>query len=425
MGRKSNFEKKQDIVLELLKNLKKNLNGKTYRSYEDDIRFKKTTVNQLTKIQKDLELIPKFSKNIKKQQIKNSYVKQQEQIKEIMNVGNEYSQELATTKINRTSNKLDRYKQVQYSALDFYFREYQNDNFDKLNMYIGMNVYPNYGFIKPLVINKLETLRKEISNKLQLHTYITIKYLVKQIDDYGEISYEDRFFNSSSILISSNNQINQFYNMIVDEFNNKIEEDRDGSDWLFEGILKLKIKINIQKSILGKGFIELPDFIKYKKCCVNPKNDDDECFKWCLIMAKHYIDIKNHHRSEIKYYKKYKHEIIEPENFQYPVQISDIPEFERLNNMKINVLNLDEDNKITSEYTSMERNENVVTLMLIHEGEKSHYVWVKSESALFASKTSHYKKHVCLQCLTHSFDCQRKLDEHMEICKKQLESNCL
>jgi hypothetical protein len=59
--------------------------------------------------------------------------------------------------------------------------------------------------------------------------------------------------------------------------------------------------------------------------------------------------------------------------------------------------------------------------MLIHEGDKSHYVWVKSESALFASKTSHYKKHVCLQCLTKSFDCQRKLDEHMEICKKQLE----
>ena len=39
MVRKSNFEKKQDIVLELLNNLKKNLNGKTYRSYEDDIIF--------------------------------------------------------------------------------------------------------------------------------------------------------------------------------------------------------------------------------------------------------------------------------------------------------------------------------------------------------------------------------------------------
>jgi hypothetical protein len=30
MGRKSNFEKKQEIVLEKLKSLKKNLNGKTH-----------------------------------------------------------------------------------------------------------------------------------------------------------------------------------------------------------------------------------------------------------------------------------------------------------------------------------------------------------------------------------------------------------
>ena len=191
-------------------------------------------------------MIPKFSKNIKKQQIKNSYVKQQEQIKEIMNIGNEYSQELATTKINRTSNKLDRYKQVQYSALDFYFREYQNDTFDKLNIFVGSHIFPNYGFIKPLIINKLETLRKEISNKLQLHTYITIKYLVRQMDDDGSVSYDDRFFNSSSILISSSNQINQFYDMIVDEFNKKMEEDREGSDWIFEGIVKLKIKIKNQ-----------------------------------------------------------------------------------------------------------------------------------------------------------------------------------
>jgi hypothetical protein len=179
-----------------------------------------------------------------------------------MNIGNEYSNEIATTKINRTSNKLDRYKSVQYSPLDFYFREYQNDIFDKLNIFVGSHIYPNYGFIKPLIINKLETLRKEISNKLQLHTYITIKYLVRQMDDDGSVSYDDRFFNSSSILISSNNQINQFYNMIVDEFNKKMEEDREGSDWIFEGIVKLKIKINIQKSNLALIYS-----LKSTKCC--------------------------------------------------------------------------------------------------------------------------------------------------------------
>jgi hypothetical protein len=171
MGRKSNFEKKQEIVLEQLKNLKKNLNGKTYRAYEDDIRFNKTTVNQLDKIQKDLSLIPSFSKNVKKQQIKNSHVRHRDQINEIMNVGTEYSNEISTTRFDRTSNKLDRYKEKQFSALDFYFREYQNDNFNKLNIFDGKMIYPNYAFIKPLVINKLDSLRKETTNKLQLHIY--------------------------------------------------------------------------------------------------------------------------------------------------------------------------------------------------------------------------------------------------------------
>ena len=400
MGRKSNFEKKQELLLDQLKKLKEKLNGKTYRAYENDIRFNKTTVNQLNKIEKDLSLIPSFAKNVKKSEIKNTHVRQQDQINEIMNVGNEYSNEISTTRMNRTSKTLDKYKSKKFSGLDFYFREYQNDDFNKLNIIeLSGLIFPNYNFIKPLVINKLEALRKETSNKLQLHTYITIKYKVGQYDEeLNKVIEQIRYFNSSSILITSNNQINQFYDMFRDEFGKKIEEDNDGSNWNFRGILKLKIKINIQKSILGRAHVELSSIIKNKKACVNPKNDDDKCFTWCLLMAKHYMDIKSHHRSEFKCYKKYWGEIIEPENFQYPVKISDIPEFERLNNMKFNVLNLNENNEVEREYTSMERNENEVTLLLIHEGEKSHYVWVRHISALMASKTSHYKKHICTQC---------------------------
>ena len=37
---------------------------------------------------------------------------------------------------------------------------------------------------------------------------------------------------------------------------------------------------------------DLPDWIKNKKCCINPKNeDDDECFKWAVTAALHYNDI--------------------------------------------------------------------------------------------------------------------------------------
>ena len=66
----------------------------------------------------------------------------------------------------------------------------------------------------------------------------------------------------------------------------------------------------------------------------------------------------------------------------------------------------------------MDRNTNEVTLLLIHEGDKSHYVWTKNISRLMASKTSHYKKHICVQCFGASFDSQIKLDKHLECCMK-------
>ena len=42
------------------------------------------------------------------------------------------------------------------------------------------------------------------------------------------------------------------------------------------------------------SYIELPDWVKIKKCCINPKNkDDDECFKWA-VTALQYKDIGDH-----------------------------------------------------------------------------------------------------------------------------------
>ena len=45
----------------------------------------------------------------------------------------------------------------------------------------------------------------------------------------------------------------------------------------------------------GGSYIELPGWVKNKKCCINPKNeDDDECFKWAVTVALHYKEIGVH-----------------------------------------------------------------------------------------------------------------------------------
>ena len=45
--------------------------------------------------------------------------------------------------------------------------------------------------------------------------------------------------------------------------------------------------------MVGGSYIELPDYIKNKKACVNIKNTDEKCFKWAILASKHYHEFKS------------------------------------------------------------------------------------------------------------------------------------
>ena len=47
------------------------------------------------------------------------------------------------------------------------------------------------------------------------------------------------------------------------------------------------------KPIRGGSWIDLPDWIKNKKACINIKNEDEMCFKWCILAALHPVESKS------------------------------------------------------------------------------------------------------------------------------------
>ena len=110
------------------------------------------------------------------------------------------------------------------------------------------------------------------------------------------------------------------------------------------------------------------------------------CVIWCLLAHKYYDTINHNKKSETSTYKKYFDEIIQPKDITYPIDIQrDIPKFEKLNNIKINVLeyigSLDKEydkRKLVSAYNTRSRNENVINLLLLKDGEKDHLVWIKN-----------------------------------------------
>ena len=78
---------------------------------------------------------------------------------------------------------------------------------------------------------------------------------------------------------------------------------------------------SLTKKVREASYIELPEKIKLSRACVNIKNLDNKCFKWSLLAYKHYDEITNKHKNEVSCYKKYEHEIIEPEYQNYTPEI--------------------------------------------------------------------------------------------------------
>src|SRR6218665_2479926 len=57
------------------------------------------------------------------------------------------------------------------------------------------------------------------------------------------------------------------------------------SNWKFMAVVKLDVNTVSYKPLKGSSYISLPVELANKKAIINMKNDDNECFKWCVTRA--------------------------------------------------------------------------------------------------------------------------------------------
>jgi hypothetical protein len=99
-------------------------------------------------------------------------------------------------------------------------------------------------------------------------------------------------------------------------------------------------------------------------------------------------------------------------NVVYPVDIEDVPQWEKANDMKINVFVLDEEENLKIEYNTIFKNKNVVNLLL----HNNHYVWLKNLDRFDASNTSKHTIYRCNQCCESRFATRELLNKHLKKC---------
>ena len=149
-----------------------------------------------------------------------------------------------------------------------------------------------------------------------------------------------------------------------------------------------------------------------KKGLINIKNNDQKCFLWCHV--RHINPVKIHPERITRQGKKLVNDL-DYDGVGFAVREKDFSKIEKKNNICINVFCY-ENKLVFPIYISNQKFENSMDLLLVTDGDKSHYVYIKDFDRFMFHKTKNKnKKYFCKSCL-QCFSSKNVLKKHKEVC---------
>jgi uncharacterized C2H2 Zn-finger protein len=186
------------------------------------------------------------------------------------------------------------------------------------------------------------------------------------------------------------------------------EYQRDGSNWVVTKVKQLDVHIGIYRPLRGGQNITLDKYLTKKGGLINVQSTDNRCFLYSVLAGLH-RDLKN--PTDYKSYAPHLNEIVWEE---YPMSLTDIPRFERQNNVRVHVYGYE--NAIVfplkiSEFAS----EREVFLLLLND---QHYCCISDFNKLLGRTNT--RNAFCKYCCLNFWE-KSKLVEHETECR---EFNC-
>ena len=250
--------------------------------------------------------------------------------------------------------------------------------------------------------------KKSRTGAVRAQTTTWIRF--RKDDELIELAFNSRMMNVYNL-----NDIGEIVDEMIAHMCEQIENHAlANSRFVFNEVLHIDTEFHQLNLMRGFSYIPLPDWFARKKAIINPKNEDQECFKWAVIAASQWEEIGKN-PEKITKLKRYEGDF-DWSGMEFPASAKDIKRFENKNQISINILAI-EGRQI---YICRKgRNyENVLNLMIITEGEQKHYVAIKSLSRLLSKKNSKHdkKQYFCINCL-QGFWKEEARNEHTVYCK--------
>ena len=222
---------------------------------------------------------------------------------------------------------------------------------------------------KSKLINELQSL-KGIKFQLVLEAELS-----KQKANREDIITNTRF-NHNATIITNEFQIDDLAKEAKAELLRTFKSYmKEGSGWVFDQALKLYLNIAQYQPLRGSFYFDFPAQIV--------KNDDNKCFQCSILSARHTVRV---HAGRVSHYKPYEQEL-NFDGIEFPVTIDKIPRFETRNNIAVSIFSYEKRAPLFPIYISQFQGADRVNLLLISEGEQSHYCWLKDLNRLLYDQT--------------------------------------
>ena len=274
----------------------------------------------------------------------------------------------------------------------------------------------NYGareFMKIVEPDVLLLMRKNRQTRVRL----ILNCKMTRIDvTNGNVLTAYPYFHSQTIENLGGTNESEIFDSLIETIEERIQNFTNrGSNWVFEKVLSLDVQMTQFIPQRERSYISLPNVLKNKKAVINMKNEDNECFKWCITRALFPVN-KNAERIDKKFKENSKR--LNWNGLKFPIDLKQINHFENLNqNISINVFGFNENVYPLRLFKAPER-QHQINLLLIADDVKKHYCLIKDMSRLLSSQITKHNGsiHICFRCL-NAFQTNEKLEIHKEICK--------
>lgn len=191
----------------------------------------------------------------------------------------------------------------------------------------------------------------------------------------------------------------------------------NGSDWQLERLDFALLKVSLSENLFGRGTFVLPEKLRKMRAVINVDCKND-CFLYAVLSVLHYDDVKSDKNRPSKYVRWLNDLNCEGINLTSVDIARDVPKFERMNDLKINVHVWDRGLRGVVYNSRSNLSPKTVNILLVVKDNEKHYVGVPTLSRLYAHlKSSHSMPFMCERCI-QSFKSEHSFHTHYEWCRR-------